>query len=428
MMQDRTFMTTGGRCMRQRRVVVTGVGAVTPIGNDSRSYWESLREGRNGVDRITRFNTEDYDIKIAAEVKGFDVTQFIDPKEARRMDPFTHYGMVAGEEAVRDSGLIPENEDTSRIGVVISSGIGGMIVYQDEQRKLFEKGPRRVSPFFIPMMIPDITPGHLSIKYGFMGPNYSTVSACASGAHGIGVAFMHVERGDADVMIAGGTESVVTELAIAGFGNMRALSSRNDDPAHASRPFDAERDGFIVGEGAGIVVLEELSHALKRGAKIYAELAGYGFSGDAHHITAPHPEGKGAIQAMEMALQDAEVSYKDIDYINAHGTSTPHNDRIETLAIKHVFKDRAKKIWISSNKSMIGHLLGASGAVEIIGALYTIKEGVVPPTINYEVPDPDCDLDYVPNTAREMEVNVAISNSFGFGGHNVCLCLKKFQG
>jgi 3-oxoacyl-[acyl-carrier-protein] synthase II len=428
MMQDRTFMTTGGRCMRQRRVVVTGVGAVTPIGNDSRSYWESLREGRNGVDRITRFNTEDYEIKIAAEVKGFDVTQFIDPKEARRMDPFTHYGMVAGEEAVRDSGLIPENEDTSRIGVVISSGIGGMIVYQDEQRKLFEKGPRRVSPFFIPMMIPDITPGHLSIKYGFMGPNYSTVSACASGAHGIGVAFMHVERGDADVMIAGGTESVVTELAIAGFGNMRALSSRNDDPAHASRPFDAERDGFIVGEGAGIVVLEELSHALKRGAKIYAELAGYGFSGDAHHITAPHPEGKGAIQAMEMALQDAEVSYKDIDYINAHGTSTPHNDRIETLAIKHVFKDRAKKIWISSNKSMIGHLLGASGAVEIIGALYTIKEGVVPPTINYEVPDPDCDLDYVPNTAREMEVNVAISNSFGFGGHNVCLCLKKFQG
>ena len=414
--------------MRQRRVVVTGVGAVTPIGNDGPSYWESLREGKNGVDRITRFDTEDYEIKIAAEVKGFDVTQFIDPKEARRMDPFTHYGMVAGEEAVRDSGLNPENEDPSRIGVVISSGIGGMIVYQDEQRKLFEKGPRRVSPFFIPMMIPDITPGHLSIKYGFMGPNYSTVSACASGAHGIGVAFMHVERGDADVMIAGGTESVITELAIAGFGNMRALSSRNDDPAHASRPFDAERDGFIVGEGAGIVVLEELSHALKRGAKIYAELAGYGFSGDAHHITAPHPEGKGAVHAMEMALQDAEVTYEDIDYINAHGTSTPHNDRIETLAIKHVFKDRAKKIYISSNKSMIGHLLGASGAVEFIGALYTVKEGIVPPTINYEVPDPDCDLDYVPNTSREMAVNVAISNSFGFGGHNVCLCLKKFQG
>jgi len=414
--------------MRQRRVVVTGVGAVTPIGNDGPSYWESLREGKNGVDRITRFDTEDYEIKIAAEVKGFDVTQFIDPKEARRMDPFTHYGMVAGEEAVRDSGLNPENEDPSRIGVVISSGIGGMIVYQDEQRKLFEKGPRRVSPFFIPMMIPDITPGHLSIKYGFMGPNYSTVSACASGAHGIGVAFMHVERGDADVMIAGGTESVITELAIAGFGNMRALSSRNDDPAHASRPFDAERDGFIVGEGAGIVVLEELSHALKRGAKIYAELAGYGFSGDAHHITAPHPEGKGAVHAMEMALQDAEVTYEDIDYINAHGTSTPHNDRIETLAIKHVFKDRAKKLYISSNKSMIGHLLGASGAVEFIGALYTVKEGIVPPTINYEVPDPDCDLDYVPNTSREMAVNVAISNSFGFGGHNVCLCLKKFQG
>ncbi len=427
-MQDRTSTTTGGRCMRQRRVVVTGVGAVTPIGNDGPSYWESLKDGKNGVSRITRFDTEDYDIKIAAEVKDFDVTKFIDPKVARRMDPFTHYGMVAGEEAVRDSGLNPENEDPSRIGVVISSGIGGMIVYQDEQRKLFEKGPRRVSPFFIPMMIPDITPGHLSIKYGFMGPNYSTVSACASGAHGIGVAFMHVERGDADVMIAGGTESVVTELAIAGFGSMRALSSRNDDPAHASRPFDAERDGFIVGEGAGIVVLEELSHALKRGAKIYAELAGYGFSGDAHHITAPHPEGKGAVQAMEMALQDSEVSYEDVDYINAHGTSTPHNDKIETLAVKHVFKDRAKKLWISSNKSMIGHLLGASGAVEVIGSLYTIKEGIVPPTINYEVPDPNCDLDYVPNTAREMAVDVAISNSFGFGGHNVCLCLKKFQG
>ena len=413
--------------MRDRRVVVTGLGAVTPLGNDAPSHWEALVEGINGVTRITRFDTEEYEVKIAAEVKDFDVKSYIDPKEARRMDPFTHYGMVAGEEAVRDSGLVPESEDPKRVGVLISSGIGGMIVYQDEQRKLFEKGPRRVSPFFIPMMIPDITPGHLSIKYGFMGPNYSTVSACASGAHGIGAAFMHVERGDADVMIAGGTECVITELAVAGFSKMKALSTRNDDPARASRPFDKERDGFIIGEGAGIVVLEELSHAKKRGAKIYAELIGFGFSGDAHHITAPHPEGKGAAQAMERALLDGQVTVEDVDYINAHGTSTPPNDKIETMAIKSVFKDHSNNVWISSNKSMIGHLLGASGSVEFVGAVLTVKNGIIPPTINYEVPDPECDLDYVPNTAREKNINVALSNSFGFGGHNVSLCINKYE-
>lgn len=414
--------------MRDRRVAVTGLGAVTPIGNDVPSHWDALVGGKNGVFHITKFNAEGYDTRFAAEVKGFDVTQFLDPKEARRMDPFTHYGLVAGDEAVRDSGLDPEKEDPSRVGVIVSSGIGGMIVYQNEQRKLWEKGPRRVSPFFIPMMISDITPGHLSIKYGFMGPNYSTVSACASGSHGIGTAFMHIERGDADVMIAGGTESAVTELAFAGFGNMKAISTRNDDPTRASRPFDAERDGFVIGEGAGVVVLEELSRAKKRGAKIYAELVGFGCTGDAYHITAPHPEGKGAIQAMEGALSDGGINPEEIDYINAHGTSTPWNDKIETLAIKKVFKDHAKKLCVSSNKSMIGHLLGASGAVEFVGAVLTVKYGIIPPTINYEFPDPECDLDYVPNTSQEKKIQAVISNSFGFGGHNVCLCLKRFEG
>ena len=413
--------------MRDRRVAVTGVGAVTPIGNDASSHWDALIHGKSGVSHITKFDAEQYDVRIAAEVKDFDVTQFIDPKEARRMDPFTHYGLVAGDEAVRDSGLDFEKEDPRQCGVVVSSGIGGMIIYQNEQRKLFEKGPKRVSPFFIPMMIPDITPGHLSIKYGCMGPNYSTVSACASGSHGIGAAFMHIERGDADVMITGGTEGVITELAIAGFANMRALSTRNDDPPRASRPFDAERDGFIVGEGAGVVILEELTHAQKRGAKIYAELVGFGFTGDAHHITAPHPDGKGAALAMTKALRDGEVDFEKVDYLNAHGTSTPFNDKTETTAVKDVFKEHAKNIWISSNKSMIGHLLGASGAVEFVGAVLTVKTGIIPPTINYEVPDPECDLDYVPNTAREKKVDAVLSNSFGFGGHNVSLCLKRFE-
>ncbi|MFH1941145.1 MAG: beta-ketoacyl-ACP synthase II [bacterium] len=414
--------------MKERRVVVTGIGAITPIGNDAPTFWEALIDGKSGVAPITRFNTEVYEVKIAAEVKGFDVKQFIDPKEARRMDPFTHYGLVAADEAVRDSGLDTEKEDPTRVGVIISSGIGGMIVYQEEQRKLFEKGPRRVSPFFIPMMIPDITPGRVSIRYGFMGPNYCTVSACASASHGLGTALMHIQRGDADIMIAGGTESVITELAVAGFTNMKALSMRNDEPTRASRPFDAERDGFVIGEGAAMVVLEELEHAKKRGAAIYAELAGYGFTGDAYHITAPHPEGKGAVLAMKRAIEDAGLNPEDIDYVNAHGTSTPPNDRTETLAVKTLFKDHAYTLAMSSNKSMIGHLLGASGAVEFIGAVLTVKNGVLPPTINYEVPDPECDLDYVPNTARQQKVKVALSNSFGFGGHNVCLCLKRFDG
>ncbi len=415
--------------MRERRVVITGLGAITPIGNDVPSFWEGLIKGRNGVSHITKFDAEQFDTKIAAEVKGFDVTQFIDPKEARRMDPFTHYAMVAGAEAIKDSGLSLENEDPHRIGAIVGSGIGGMIVYHIEHKKLLEKGPRRVSPFFIPMMIPDIVPGYLSMRFGFLGPNYSTVSACASGSHSIGVSFMHITRGDADVMVTGGAESVITEMAFAGFNSMKAISTRNNDPARASRPFDAERDGFVIGEGAGIIILEELSHAVKRGAKIYAEMVGIGFTADGYHITAPHPEGEGAAQAMKKALQEGEINPEEVDYINAHGTSTPFNDKTETLAIKKVFGEHAKKnLWVSSNKSMIGHLLGASGAVEFVATVLTLKNGIVPPTINYEVPDPECDLDYVPNKARERKVKAALSNSFGFGGHNVSLCLKCFEG
>ncbi len=413
--------------MRDRRIVITGLGAVSPIGNDVKTHWQSLVDGKSGVTLITKFDTTDFDAKIAAEVKNLDVSQFIPPKESRRMDPFTQFGIIAADEAVKDAGIDSASVDPTRAGVIVSSGIGGMIVYQNEQRKLFEKGPRRVSPFFVPMMIPDITAGHIAIRYGFMGPNYSTVSACASSANGIGAALMHIQRGDADVMVAGGAESVVSELAIAGFGNMKALSTRNDDPVHASRPFDAERDGFIVAEGAAVVVLEELSHAKKRGATIYAELAGFGFSGDAYHITAPHPEGAGMALCMKRAIEDSEVTLEDVDYINAHGTSTPPNDKVETLAVKKLFGDLAPQLWISSNKSMVGHLLGAAGAIELIGTVLTVKHGIVPPTINHTTPDPECDLDYVPNSAREKQIRTALSNSFGFGGHNVSLCVKRWE-
>ncbi len=412
--------------MRERRVVVTGLGAITPIGNTVQEFWEGLKNGKSGAGPITRFDTEKYDTKFAAEVKGFDASKFMGAKEARRMDLFTQYGMVAGEEAVRDSGLDLSREDPDRIGVVVSSGIGGMIVYDVEHRKLLDKGPGRVSPFFIPMMIPDILPGNLSIKYNFRGPNYSAVSACASGSHALGLGMVHIERADADVMLVGGAEGVITGMSVAGFNSSKALSTQNDDPVHASRPFDLHRDGFVMGEGAGLVVLEELSHAKKRGAKIYAEMAGFGFTADAYHMTAPHPEGKGAIQAMRLAVQNSDKLPTDVDYINAHGTSTPLNDKAETMAIKQVFGDHAKKLCISSNKSMIGHLLGASGSVEFIATVLTLQNALVPPTINYQVPDPECDLDYVPNTLREREVRTALSNSFGFGGHNVCLCVTKF--
>ncbi len=412
--------------MPNRRVVVTGLSAITAIGNDSDSHWDSLIKGKSGISRVTRFNIDGYASQIGAEVKNLDVNKFIEPKRVKRMDLFTQYGICASEMAITDAGLDLNKEDLIRIGVIISSGIGGMVVYHIEHEKLINRGPNRVSPFFIPMMIPDITAGYVSMRYGFLGPNYATVSACASGSHGIGVSYLHIIHGDADVMITGGTESVMTEMAYAGFSNMKALSTRNDDPQHASRPFDKDRDGFIIGEGAGIVVLEELSHAKKRGANIYAEMAGFGFTGDAYHITAPHPEGKGAALAMKRALETAELNIDDIQHINAHGTSTPPNDPMETKAIKSVFGDHAKKIAVSSNKSMIGHLLGASGAAEFVAAVKTIEQGIIPPTMNLENPDPECDLDYVPNKARDQKVDAVLSNSFGFGGHNVCLALKRF--
>jgi 3-oxoacyl-[acyl-carrier-protein] synthase II len=413
--------------MRDRRVVVTGLGVITPIGNDVTSFWDGLVRGKNGIGRITKFDAALFSTQIAAEIKDFDVSKYVDLKEARRMDQFTHYGLAAAKQAIDDSGLNPEKEDVSRIGVTVGVGIGGMIVYREEHIKLIEKGPKRISPFFIPMMIPDILAGHISIRYGFKGPNYASVSACASGAHGVGLGLMHIERGDADVMIVGGAEGTITEMALAGFCSAKSLSTRNEEPEKASRPFDKNRDGFVMGEGSGIIVLEELSHAKKRGAKIYAEFAGIGFTGDAYHITAPHSEGDGAVRAMQLALKNAELNAGEVDYINAHGTSTALNDKIETLAIKKVFGEQAKRIPVSSNKSMFGHLLGATGAVEFIATALTIEKGIIPPTINYEEPDPECDLDYVPNRAREGKVNAAISNSFGFGGHNVCLCLNKFE-
>ncbi len=413
--------------MRDRRVVVTGLGVITPIGNDVTSFWDGLIKGKNGIGRITKFDASLFSTQIAAEIKDFDVSKYLDLKEARRMDQFTHYGLAAAKQAIDDSGLNPEKEDVSRIGVIVGVGIGGMIVYREEHLKFIEKGPKRISPFFIPMMIPDILAGHISIRYGFQGPNYASVSACASGANGVGLGLMHIERGDADVMVVGGAEGTITEMALAGFCSARSLSIRNEEPEKASRPFDKNRDGFVMGEGSGMIILEELSHAKKRGAKIYAEFAGIGFTGDAYHITAPHCEGNGAVRAMQTALENAELNTDEVDYINAHGTSTILNDKVETLAINKTFGDRAKRIPISSNKSMFGHLLGATGAVEFIASALTIKKGIIPPTINYEEPDPECDLDYVPNQAREGEVKVAISNSFGFGGHNVCLCLKKFE-
>jgi len=413
--------------MQERRIVVTGIGALTPIGNNLEAYWDGLKNGKNGIGLVTKFDTENFGTKIAAEIKNFDLSEYIDPKEARRMDPFTHYGLVAGDMAFKDSGIDENSVNFDRVGVILSSGIGGMHAYHSEHKKLLAKGPRRVSPFFIPMLIPDILAGYFSIRHGLTGPNYATVSACASSSHAIGAAMMHLQRGDSDIIFAGGAEGVVTEMSFAGFGNMKAISTRNDDPAHASRPFDAGRDGFVIGEGGAVVVLEEFEHAKKRGAKIYAELGGFSFTADAHHITAPHPDGIGATKAMKAAAENAGVNLTDIDYINAHGTSTPFNDKTETKAIKNAFGDHARSLCVSSNKSMIGHQLGASGVMEFISTALTVKHGIIPPTINYETPDPECDLDYVPNVAREAAVKYAISNSFGFGGHNVSLCVKRFE-
>ncbi len=413
--------------MNKRRVVVTGIGVITPIGIGKDEYFKALKEGKCGVDLITRFDTTDFDAKIAAEVKNFDPCEYIDKKECRRMDRFTQYAVAASKMAVDDAALDVNSIDSDRFGVCIGSGIGGMETLEAQHDILREKGPGRVSPFMVPMMISNIASGNVSIALNAKGPNTTVVTACASATNAIGEAFRMIQRGDAELMVTGGTEASITPLSVAGFCSMKALSTRNDDPKAASRPFDKDRDGFVMGEGAGMLIIEELEHAKKRGAFIYGEVVGYGTTGDAHHITAPAPDAYGAYKAMETAVNDAGIEAEQIDYINAHGTSTDLNDKLETLAIKRLMGEKAKNVAVSSTKSMTGHLLGAAGAVEAIACLMAINEGIIPPTINYTTPDEECDLDYVPNTARSREVTYAMSNSLGFGGHNASIMLKKYQ-
>ncbi|CEP68360.1 3-oxoacyl-[acyl-carrier-protein] synthase 2 [Moorella glycerini] len=409
----------------QKRVVITGLGAISPVGTGKDKFWQALVAGQSGISPITRFDAGEMAVRFAGEVKDFDPEAFFDRKEARRMDRFTQYAVAAARMAVEDAKLDLEKEDRDRVGVIFATGIGGMETFEEQTRVLLEKGPNRVSPFFVPMMIANMAAGQISINLGARGVNFTVVNACASGANAIGEAFRTLQRGDADVIITGGSEASVTPLTVAGFAAMKALSTRNEEPAKASRPFDRGRDGFVLGEGAGVMVLETLEHAAARDARIYAEVAGYGCTADAYHITAPAPDGAAASRAMALALQDAGLKPEDIDYINAHGTSTELNDRQETLAIKKVFGDHAYRLTVSSTKSMTGHLLGAAGAIELVATALAVHTGVLPPTINYEEPDPDCDLDYVPNVARERQVRAAISNSFGFGGHNVAVVLRK---
>ncbi len=410
-----------------KRVVITGLGQVTSLGNNIKEFWNNIINGKSGISKITKFATKGFSSKIGAEITDFDPGNYIDEKEAKRMALFTQYAIVATQQAIADAELLINDDNADKIGVIVGSGIGGIEILEEQVGKLINKGPRRVSPFFIPMMISNMAPGQISIYTGARGPNFNTVTACASGATAIGEAYETIKRGDAIAMITGGTEAAISPSAIAGFSSMRALSTRNDEPQTASRPFDKERDGFIIGEGSGMIILEELEHALKRKADIYAEVIGYGSSGDAYHMTQPAPEGEGAARAMEMAVRKADIEKNAIDYINAHGTSTPLNDKYETLAIKSVFGEYAKNIAISSTKSMTGHLLGAAGGVETIVAALTIKNKVVPPTTNYEIPDPDCDLDYVPNKARKVPgLKIAMTNSFGFGGQNACLILREY--
>ena len=410
--------------MTKRRVVVTGVGAVTPLGNDIETTWAGIKEGRSGVGMLTRLDASQFAAKVAAEVKDFDIEKYIEKKDARKMDRFTHYALAASIMAVEDANLTITEELGLRTGVWIGSGIGGMETYEAQFRIFLEKGARRVSPFFVPMMIPDMAAGQVSIHFGAKAINSCTVTACASGTNSIGDAFKVIERGDADVMITGGAESPITHMSVAGFCSNTALTL-NTDPQKASRPFDANRDGFVIGEGAGILILEEYEHAVARGAKIYAEIVGYGSTGDAHHITAPAPEGEGAARAMQQAIEDAGISPEQVDYINAHGTSTPYNDQFETLAVKTVFAEHAYNLAMSSTKSMTGHLLGAAGGIEAIFSVLALKEGILPPTINLENPDPICDLDYVPNIARKADIQYSMSNSLGFGGHNASILFKK---
>ncbi|MFC0046058.1 beta-ketoacyl-ACP synthase II [Metabacillus iocasae] len=411
--------------MTKKRVVVTGLGAVTPIGNDVETSWNNAVAGVSGIGPLTRLNPDEYSAKVSAELKDFNVENFMDKKEARKMDRFTQYAVAASLMAVKDANLTITEEIAPRVGVWIGSGIGGMETFEQQFETFQQKGYRRVSPFFVPMMIPDMATGQVSIALGAKGMNSCTVTACATGTNSIGDAFKVIQRGDADVMVTGGTEAPITRMSMAGFCANKALST-NPDPATACRPFDKNRDGFIMGEGAGILVLEELEHALARGAKIYAEIVGYGATGDAHHITAPAPGGEGGVRAMRQAIEDGGLQPSDIDYINAHGTSTEYNDKYETMAIKEVFGEHARQVAISSTKSMTGHLLGAAGGVEAIFSVKAIETGMIPPIINYETPDEECDLDYVPNEARKQEVNTVLSNSLGFGGHNATIVFKKY--
>ena len=410
------------------RIVITGIGAVTPIGNTAEAFWEGMMNGVSGAGPITRFDASDFDTQFACEVKDYDPLLVLNRKEVQRMDLFTQFAMSAAVMAVEDAKLDVEAINRERSGVVFGSGIGGMWTYHHQQQNLYDRGgkPDRISPFFVPMLISDIAAGHIAIRYGLKGPNYGTVSACATSSHSIADAFMLMQRGMADVMLAGGSEAVICPMGIGGFNSMKALSTRNDDPKTASRPFDLERDGFVMGEGGGIIVMETLEHAQKRGAKIYAEVAGIGLTDDAFHITQPAPGGEGAVRSMKLAIEDAGLVPEDIDYINAHGTSTPFNDKSESAAIKTVFGDHAHKLSVSSTKSMTGHLLGAAGAIEAIAVSMAIDQQTAPPTINQITPDPDCDLDYVANAPKKREIRAALSNTFGFGGHNATLCFKAF--
>ena len=411
----------------KRRVVVTGMGAVTPVGNDVATMWRSLIEGRSGAAPITHFDASTFDVRFACEVKGFDPLDFMDRKEAKRADPFTQYAVAAAKGAMDDAGFGDRTGyDPFNTGVVIGSGIGGLRIFEEQHDVYRQRGPSKISPFFIPMFISDIAAGVVSMQFGAKGPNYATVSACATSAHAIGDAYRIIQYGDADVMITGGSEATVTPMAVGGFSNMKALSERNDSPETASRPFDATRDGFVMGEGGAVLVLEELEHARARGARIYSELVGYGATGDAYHLTAPAPNGEGAQRAMKRALKDAGLTPADIQYINAHGTSTPANDMNETAAIKAVFGEHAKTVSVSSTKSATGHMLGAAGAVELVIGTLAINNSLIPPTINYQTPDPDCDLNYTPNKAVQRDITAVLSNSFGFGGHNTTLAIKRY--
>ena len=414
--------------MQKRRVVVTGLGVLTPIGNNVAEFWDGVKSGKSGAGPITYFNPENFATKFACEVKGFDPEKYIDKKAARRMDLFTQFALATAVMAVEDSELNLEKEDRERIGVVFGSGIGGMDTFEKQTKAFFDGGPRKISPFFVPMMISDIAAGQISIRYGLKGPNYATTSACATSSHAIADAFFLVQRGSADLMVTGGSEAAITQMSIGGFNSSRAISSWNDRPQEASRPFDKDRNGFVMGEGGGTIVLEEYEHAKARGAKIYAEIIGAGLTGDAFHVTAPPPEGEGAYRSMREAIRDGGIETEQVDYINAHGTSTPLNDENETAAIKNLFGEHAYKMAISSTKSMTGHLLGAAGAVEAVATILAIQNSYIPPTINLDEPDPLCDLDYTPKVGKEREVNFAISNTFGFGGHNASLLFKKIEG